>query len=33
VRFKNNGDVDNQLLKLVQNALQTLEAATRGSVS
>ena len=33
VRFKNKADVDNQLLKLVQNTLQTLEPATRGSVS
>lgn len=33
VRYKNKGDVDSHLLKLVQNALQALEAATRSSAS
>ena len=31
VRFKNKGEFDNQLLKIVQRALQELEAAVSGS--
>ena len=31
VRFKNKEDFDNQLLKIVQSALQELEAAASGS--
>ena len=33
VRFKNKEDFDNQLLKIVQRALQELEAAASGSAS
>lgn len=33
VRFKNKGEFDNQLLKIVQSALQELEAKASGSAS